>query len=136
MPDDFPYLQDNDALAPRHFNVIYDELRRWRKFTAAAPLAVEGADGDGTPTVSLVEQLPFFAVLTGGFVAGPPSGYPWSEVLIGTGRNVQPGYTAGTAANGGLAVERQTGDTTLTADGTVYELRWSPGGGLSFDGKN
>lgn len=136
MPDDFPYLRDGDELTPRHFNLIYDELRRWRKLSAAPPLAVDNADGDAPPVLSLVEQRPFFAVLTGGYVPGPPAGYPWQEVLIGPGRAVQNGPMVGTAANGALAVERQTGDTTLTADGTVYELRWSPGGGLSFDGKN
>lgn len=129
---EFPDLDDGDELEPYHFNVIYDELRRWRKLSAAAPLVVDGADGDDSPVIYLVEQPSFFIKLTGPYAGG----YPWKEVLIGPGYAVQDAGVTGGPALGNPAFERQTGDTTLGAGDTIYEARWSPGGGLSFDGKN
>ena len=129
---DFPDLADGEPLEPLHFNVIYDELRRWRKMTAAPPLAVSGADGDGTPFVYLSEVPPFFIKLTATYA----SGYAWIEVLIGPGYTVVDTTVTGGPATGSAAFERQANDTTLTVDGTVYEARYSPGGGLTFDGKN
>ena len=129
---DFPDLKDGDPLEPVHFNAAYEELRRWRKLTAAPPLVVDGADGDQPPVVWLAEMPPFFIQLTGTY----SSGYPWKEVLIGPGRAVQNANITGGPSTGDPAFERQTGDTTLTVDGTVYEARYSPAGGLTFDGKN
>lgn len=130
--DDFPDLKDGDPLEPIHFNAIYDELRRWRKLSAAAPLAVDGADGDGGPVVYLTGVPPFFIKLTATYA----SGYAWKEVLIGPYYSVGDANVTGSPAKGNAAFERQTGDTTLTAGDTVYEARWGPGGGLTFDGKN
>lgn len=49
MPGDFPTLGDGDALQPWHLNVIYRELERLRKMTAAAPLAIDNADSAFDP---------------------------------------------------------------------------------------
>lgn len=134
IPDD---VRPGDALEPYHVNAVYHELRRWRKFKGAYPVVVDGAEGDDAPLAWFdASNDSFFIQLAGAYVAGPPAGYPWAEVLIGANRSVQTTGIGGNAAVGDLAVERQTGDTTLTPDGTVYEARRSPGGGLSFDGKN
>jgi hypothetical protein len=133
MPEDFPHLEDGDALEPWHLNVVYAELRRWRKLKGAEGLDVDGAEGGDAPTVRLTETTPVFIRLTGAY----SSGYPWEEVLIGPGRTLVTSGVAGDPASGDPAFERQSGDTTLTADGTVYEARRSPAcGELSFDGKN
>ena len=40
--DDFPELKDGDQLEPWMLNVIYDELRRWRKLKGSGVVDVEG----------------------------------------------------------------------------------------------
>lgn len=132
MPHEFPKLRDGDILEPWHFNILYDEARRWRKLRGVPPINVLGANSDGTPTIELTGTPPIFARITGGGGA-----YAWEEVTIGPGRVLATTGITGSVAQGNPAYERQTGDATLTADGTVYELRRSPNSGeWLFDGKN
>ncbi len=56
MPRDFPRLHDGDALEPWHLNVVYDELRRLRKFQAAPPLALANG-GTDPPILTLMEDF-------------------------------------------------------------------------------
>jgi hypothetical protein len=133
MPSDLPTLHDGDLLEPWHLNVIYAELKRWRKLRGVTPIAVNGADSDAAPTLHIDITPPMFARLTGVYAAG----YPWEEVSISAGRVIATTGLTGNAATGNAAFEIQTGDVTLTADGTIYEFRRSPcSGEWVFDGKN
>ncbi len=53
MPVDFPDVRDGDTIEPWWFNVIYRELRRWRKVKAVPPLAVSFAEGSASPVFSM-----------------------------------------------------------------------------------
>jgi hypothetical protein len=44
MPREFDDLKDGTELEPFHLNIIYRELRRLRKMTAAPPLVLEGME--------------------------------------------------------------------------------------------
>lgn len=133
MPEDFPTLRDGDILEPWHLNILYDEARRWRKLKGAPPINVSNNDGDGTPLIEFTETPPIFARITATYSGG----YAWEEVLIGPGRTISTSGITGGPLLGNPAYERQTGDVTLTADGTVYEFRRSPSSAQwVFDGKN
>lgn len=130
--EDFPELKDGDTMEPWHYNILARDANRWRKITVVPPLSIEGADGD-TPVISLTDPPSFFIQLTGVYA----SGYPWKQVHIGAGRVITDAFATGSTATGRPAFEIQTGDTTLTADGTVYEARVSPASNqVVFDGKN
>lgn len=133
MPEDFPTLRDGDILQPWHFNILFAEARRWRKLRGAPPISVSSNDGDGTPLIEFTDTPPIFARITAPYSAG----YAWEEVTIGKGRTIATSGITGGPASGNPAFERQTGDITLTADGTVYEFRRSPNSAeWIFDGKN
>lgn len=137
MPTDLPRFRDGDALEPYVINAIVDELARWRKLTVAPPLAAEGIDGDGPPTLADLSAQPLYIRLTSVYQTSSPYGYDWEEVQFGPGRAVETTGQAGTVAGGDPAYETQTGDTSLTADGTIYLARRSPASGeILFDGKN
>lgn len=52
MAQDFPELKSGDTLEPWHLNVIYRELKRWRKMKVIPPLASSGITStDGIPPV-------------------------------------------------------------------------------------
>ena len=130
--DDFPELDIGDTFEPWHYNILVRDANRWRHITAVPPLSIDGADGQN-PVISMDKPPTFFIQLTGAY----SSGYPWKEVHIGAGRVVTDAFATGDAALGRPAFELQTGDTTLTADGTVYEARISPASNeVLFDGKN
>lgn len=44
MPREFDDLKDGTELEPFHMNIIYRELRRLRKMTAAPPLVLDGME--------------------------------------------------------------------------------------------
>jgi hypothetical protein len=133
MPQDFPELQDGDQLEPWHLNVIYDELRRLRLLKGAGTLQVNQPRSGGPPVIEDVSIQPFYIQLTGAY----SSGYPWKEVMIGPTRGVADAGVTGDSAHGDPAYELQSGDTTLTADGTVYQAWRSPASNeVLFDGKN
>lgn len=113
---DFRRFRGGEVPRPWDLNRVYDELRRWRKLSGAGGVVVESAHGDAPPTLSLPRGERVDLTLTGPFAAG----YPWAEqiltpagVWVATGRQGGPG-------SGDPAFERRVGDTTLTADGTVY----------------
>lgn len=49
----FDDVRDGDAIEPRLWNVIYRELRRWRKAKATPPMKITSADGLMPPVFSL-----------------------------------------------------------------------------------
>lgn len=79
MARDFPRFKAGDPIAAWHLNLIFDELRRWRKLTAAAPLQLDGASGGDAPQLSLAGLLPAVIVLTSTVVT------PGSGAAYGTG---------------------------------------------------
>jgi hypothetical protein len=51
MPRDFPRLKAGDVVQPWLFNVIFDELRRWRKLSGTGDVTVSGANTSTIPPV-------------------------------------------------------------------------------------
>lgn len=51
MSSKFPRLKDGDALTPRHFNIIYAELDRWRQMSASGMIGVDNAGGNSPPRI-------------------------------------------------------------------------------------
>lgn len=49
MPRDFDDIRDGTQLEPYHLNIIYRELRRLRKMTAAPPLALDSMTSTTSP---------------------------------------------------------------------------------------
>lgn len=49
MPRDFDDIKDGTRLEPYHLNIIYRELRRLRKMTAAPPLALDNMTSTTSP---------------------------------------------------------------------------------------
>lgn len=49
MAREFDDIKDGTALEPWHLNIIYRELRRLRKMTAAPPLALDGMTSTSSP---------------------------------------------------------------------------------------
>lgn len=57
MGRDFDDLKDGSRLEPIHINLIYKELRRWRKLRITPPGVIQGAaDGEGIPEIVLYPQ--------------------------------------------------------------------------------
>jgi hypothetical protein len=51
MAREFDDIKDGTKLEPYHLNIIYRELRRLRKMTAAPPLALDGMTSTTSPPV-------------------------------------------------------------------------------------
>ena len=51
MPRAFDDLKDGDILEPFHLNIIYRELRRWRKAKAIPPMVLDAADSADSPPI-------------------------------------------------------------------------------------
>lgn len=49
MARDFPRLKVGDELRIWHLEIIYDELRRWRKLSGSGMISVDNADGIAPP---------------------------------------------------------------------------------------
>jgi len=58
MPRDFPELKDGDQLEPFHLNIIYRELRRWRKSVFVPPIIIDGLTSSDTPPVFRIGRGP------------------------------------------------------------------------------
>ena len=113
------------------------EVEKFGKLRGGAGVYV--TDTPGGPQVGFLTVGTMYIQLTG--PAADDGGYPWQEVIRvfeggfvpngNVGMNVvgQPRYAP--------AYESQTGDTTLTADGTTYFAQTSKTSGQwLFDGKN
>jgi hypothetical protein len=95
----FPRFKDGDELAPWHLNYIFGELERWRKFRAAMPLVVKGADSDDPPSLEFWGggRAMYVAIPpSGGISAGtqPPSGSPGSATCAIYRLNASGGYAS------------------------------------------
>lgn len=51
MPSKFPRLKDGDELTPRVFNLIFQELERWRQMSGSGGIGVDNADGNVPPQI-------------------------------------------------------------------------------------
>jgi hypothetical protein len=57
MGRDFVDLKDGDRLEPFHINIVYKELRRWRKLKGSQRVQIVGAsDGDSIPQIVVVSH--------------------------------------------------------------------------------
>lgn len=124
MGREFTRKKDGDLVEPRDLNWLYEHYSRFRQ-TRGANLAINQANGSSDPEIGLFYTPTMHARLTGPFDA-VLLGYPWEEVTVGAGRAVATTGLVGSPAAGSPAFERRIGDTTLTADGTVYLFRRSP----------
>ena len=125
------------AIAARPLNQMRTEVERFSRLRGGSGVAV--TDTPGGPQLRLNLGSRIFIQLTGD--AGPDGSYPWQQVI----RVLEQGFTASTIVgsndpnqpNYSPAFESQTGDTTLTADGTTYEAFFDRTSGFwLFDGKN
>jgi len=127
----------NRALTAGMLNAPRAELERLGRLRGGSGVSI--LDTPGGPQVNIVTPGQLYIQLTG--PAAGDGGYPWAEFV----RVYQQGYVA-TGRTGGNdpgadgydpAYESQTGDTTLTADGTTYLANYSvTSGNWLFDGKN
>lgn len=121
MGREFNRKKDGDIVEPRDLNWLYSEFRRLRGMRGAN-LDINQGTGQTPPEIVSYFTPTMHARLTGGYAAG----YPWEEVTIGPGRTIATSGISGGPASGSPAYERRVGDTSLTADGTVYQMRRSP----------
>ncbi len=51
MGRQFDDVKDGTVLEPFHLNIIYRELRRWRKAKAVPPMVLDGAEATDSPPI-------------------------------------------------------------------------------------
>ena len=103
MGRDFVDLKDGDRLEPYHINIIYKELRRWRKLRGASRVVIRGvADGESIPEID---------------IAFPPSGF------VGVANGVISARSGTTAGTGVVTIKQLDGNTitdSQVSNVTVY----------------
>jgi hypothetical protein len=95
----FPKVKDGDAITPLHFNLIYRELERLRKLTAAAPLSLDNIDSDNVPSLAWLGADELVPVQLTSALAAGSIGTPGSatcNVLLD--QSTGPGFTSTGAA--------------------------------------
>lgn len=125
------------VITAKSLNDPRKEVEKFGKLRGGSGIYV--TDTPGGPQIGLLTVGTMYIQLTG--PAAPDGGYPWMEVV----RVFEQGFipTGNAAGNDPAnppyapAYESQTGDTTLTADGTTYFAQTSKTSGQwLFDGKN
>jgi len=90
MAREFDDIKDGTVLEPYHLNIIYRELRRLRKMTAAPPLVLDGMTSTTSPPVlwgqssggAIVVKTSSAITARSGTTAGTGTGTP--QVFDGT----------------------------------------------------
>ena len=110
MPRGFQDLKDGETLEPFHINIIYRELRRWRRAYAVPPMVIDGLMSSDSP--------PIFrgGASVGGFLAVANGNIPkrsGSAAGVGSVFSVTstPTYSGGSLTS-----------VSLSTDSTAYDV--------------
>lgn len=132
-----PSLDQSRAITVGSLNKPRAEVERLGRIRGGSGVVVTQTPGG--PMIRLNAPGTMYIQLTG--VAGDGGAYPWMQVLRifegGFSPNGNTGSNDADQPNFAPAYESQTGDTTLTADGTTYLAQQDrTSGAWLFDGKN
>jgi hypothetical protein len=100
MARDFPDLKVHDELRCWHLNIVYQELRRWRRARGAGLVEVVGADGSSPPVIvghafAALVPAELTATLATGTKSSPTSAA--ATLLVPTGTGAALTTTGGTS---------------------------------------
>ena len=110
MPRAFDDLKDGTVLEPFHLNMIYRELRRWRKAKAVPPMVLNAADSADSPPIFQQGSI------TSGFLCIANGNIPArSGSTAGVG-SVYSVTTTPTYSGGSLTA------ASLSTDSTAYDV--------------
>ncbi len=126
MGRQFDDLRDGDVLEPFHINIIYRELRRWRKAKAVPPMVLDGAEATDSPPIfrqgaisgGMARGVVTTAIPTG--TAGSPS--TTGEVTLYTWDG-----TTSAAGETGIAVLNDMTIAASVPNGTVVKIAFIDG---------
>lgn len=131
MPFNPPIHHPGDPVKADDVNAQNAELRRLGRIRGGAGVVVR----QGSGTVSVALSLPETIIIR--LTSTYSGGYSWEEMVhVSANTWTTTGRTGSRTVD--PAFERQTGDTTLTVDGTRYEARRAAPSSPSwvFDGKH